>query len=622
MGYPLPHPSSVTSPQSRPRGTRPGIANDPLRSDSDAPHSGSRLRQADFAGQPQHISYNRPVHAQQDQGIGSVGRYRLFSEIAAGGMATVHLGHHLSQTRTPGQSLHPYSNVAIKRLHAQYTRDEEFVTMFADETRLVTHIHHPNVVQTLDVVHDKGELSLVMEYVHGESFSKLLSAAYRAGHPATPSIIRTVMVDVLRGLHGAHEATDESGNPLQIVHRDVSPQNIIVGADGIARVLDFGIAKAIGRASITRDNEVRGKIAYMAPEQLHRAGLDRRTDIYAASIIMWEALSCKRLFHASNEAATLARVMNLNVTPPSHHRAGVSPQMDAVVLRGLSRDPAHRYQTAWDMAQALAASGRCASREELAEWVQTVAAEKLRERAHLVSLMQAQIPLSADAAPNEITGVRKTYPNASHMAPLTVAPELQQVQLSPTPAKSRLVPRSLLAAGTLVVSIAIGGLLSSRIPDTWLTALPWVNPSPNALPNGAQSGDAQADDAQPNTQPPATTQALPSQNNPASEARPGEPPESSDEAVTTGQARPASGPLDTRSAPGLSESRTQRAHSATASAKASRVEATRAVSATPGKQASQRAASPAEPKAPASLNCDPPFTIDESGTRRYKMACL
>src|SRR5690606_6088982 len=147
-----------------------------------------------------------------------------------------------------------------------------------------------------DVVQSANELSLVMQYVHGESFSKLLGAAYRLGKPAPVPIVRTVISDVLRGLHAAHETRDSNGAPLEIVHRDVSPHNIIVGTDGVARILDFGIAKAVGKASVTRENEVRGKLAYMAPEQFQRAGVDHRTDIYAAAIVMWEALTCKRLF--------------------------------------------------------------------------------------------------------------------------------------------------------------------------------------------------------------------------------------------------------------------------------------------------------------------------------------
>ncbi len=386
-----------------------------------------------------------------------VGDYQLFVEIAAGGMATVHLGHKQGdQHCTP---------VAIKRLHPQFTHDPEFLTMFADEVRVVTHIQHPNVVATLDIVQNRRDLSLVMQYVHGDSFSKLLASAYRSGRPASPAIVRAVMIDVLRGLHAAHEARDVNGMPLEIVHRDVSPQNIIVGAEGCARILDFGIAKAIGRATVTRENEVRGKVAYMAPEQLQRGQVDRRTDVYAATIVLWEALTCKRLFHSDSDARTLARVMTLEVTPPSHHRAGITPELDQAVLRGLCRDPNQRFASALDLANAIAASGPYASRQELGLWVQSIAAEKLNERASWIATMQAEArhrggahssaPVSSPPSQGENSGVR----SAPH-------PQLSQPPASPPvtrpPAWRK---RSTLAAATVAVSVGIGVWLSRQFPE-------------------------------------------------------------------------------------------------------------------------------------------------------------
>lgn len=392
-----------------------------------------------------------------------VGDYQLFVEIAAGGMATVHLAHrHGDPHCTP---------VAVKRLHPQFTHDPEFLTMFADEVRVVTHIQHPHVVATLDIVQYRRDLSLVMQYVHGESFSKLLAAAYRSGRPATPAIVRTVMVDVLRGLHAAHEARDVNGMPLEIVHRDVSPQNIIVGADGCARILDFGIAKAIGRATVTRENEVRGKVAYMAPEQLQRGQVDRRTDIYAASIVLWEALTCKRLFHSDSDARTLARVMTLEVTPPSQHRQGINPELDQAVLQGLSRDPQTRFATALDLANAIAASGPGASRQELGAWVRSIAAEKLTERAAWIATMQSEArrpsdevppsapsgyPAAAPAAGTENSGVR-SFP----------APAETRLERGPLPARNTRDPwkKGAIALATALLSVTLGLWLSRQFPQ-------------------------------------------------------------------------------------------------------------------------------------------------------------
>jgi serine/threonine-protein kinase len=190
-----------------------------------------------------------------------IGRYALFDRIAAGGMASVHLGRLFGEggfTRT----------VAIKRLHAQLALDPDFASMLLDEARLCARIHHPNVVATLDVVSAEAELFLVMEYVVGESLVHLLRASEASPDRASPALVASVMSGVLHGLHAAHEATSDRGELLGIVHRDVSPHNVLVGVDGVARVLDFGVAKALGRVHTTEEGTLKGKVSYMAPEQI------------------------------------------------------------------------------------------------------------------------------------------------------------------------------------------------------------------------------------------------------------------------------------------------------------------------------------------------------------------
>src|SRR5579859_8016688 len=203
------------------------------------------------------------------------GRYVLCGEIAAGGMATVYSGRMIGPagfTRT----------VAIKRLHAQYARDPEFVTMFVDEIRMTSHISHPNVVPTIDVVADGGELSLVMEYVAGESLARLRQMAYKRGWRVPPHISTAIMAGALYGLHAAHEAKDDRGEDLGLVHRDVSPQNILIGVDGSVKMVDFGVAKAAGRMQMTRAGQLKGKVAYMSPEQVSgQFPVSRQSDVYA-----------------------------------------------------------------------------------------------------------------------------------------------------------------------------------------------------------------------------------------------------------------------------------------------------------------------------------------------------
>jgi eukaryotic-like serine/threonine-protein kinase len=209
----------------------------------------------------------------------TVGRYRVYSELAVGGMATVHLGCLLGSA---GFS----KLVAIKCLHEELALENDFVSMFLDEARLASTIHHPNVVASLDVVAEQGELLVVMEYVHGETLSVLLRTSRQTGNLPSVPVVTRILCDALEGLHAAHTAS-LAGRRLNIVHRDVSPQNIMVGADGNTRVLDFGIAQAALRSQSTAAGTIKGKLAYMSPEQVQGMAVDARTDIFAAGVVLW-----------------------------------------------------------------------------------------------------------------------------------------------------------------------------------------------------------------------------------------------------------------------------------------------------------------------------------------------
>jgi serine/threonine-protein kinase len=294
-----------------------------------------------------------------------VGRYAVYDAIASGGMATVHFGRLLGQAGFTRP-------VAIKRLLPQFAKDPEFVSMFVDEARVAARIRHPNVVGTIDVVATQGELFLVMEYVEGESLARLCDGA-----PLPPRIAVAVAIDVLHGLHAVHEANGTRGEPLDVVHRDVSPQNVLVGVDGIARIADFGVAKARGRLQATREGEVKGKRAYLAPEQI-RGSVTRRTDVFAASIVLWEMLRGARLF--SGEPDFSAPVPALPDVPPA---------VAQVVVRGLERDPERRFATAREMATALEAALAPATRVEIGEWVERTAAEALARSAEALRTIEA-----------------------------------------------------------------------------------------------------------------------------------------------------------------------------------------------------------------------------------------
>ncbi len=293
-------------------------------------------------------------------------RYELLFELASGGMATVYLAR---MRRPMGFS----RLVAIKCMHPQFAKDPEFATMFVDEARLTARLRHPNIVPTLDIVADDGHLLLVMEYVEGASIAGLCKASSAAKARVPVAIAAAVVHDLLLGLHAAHEATDDEGAPLAIIHRDVSPQNVIVGVDGMARVLDFGVARARHNVHHSTNNEIKGKVPYMPPEQLCGEALDRRVDVYAAGVILWEMLVGKRLFEGPSETIIARRVLDDVVVPPSARIDGIAPELDRLVLKALAREATDRFATALEMAEELSRIVSPASRTEVAAWVRSLA---------------------------------------------------------------------------------------------------------------------------------------------------------------------------------------------------------------------------------------------------------
>jgi serine/threonine-protein kinase len=313
--------------------------------------------------------------------IKQIGRYAIFQEIAAGGMATVHLA------RLAGPA--GFSRVvAAKCLHPHLLLDAEFKRMFIEEARLAARIRHPNVVPTLDVVVQPSELFLVMEYVQGEALSFLRKAAKQQKEAIPAAICAAIMVNVLQGLHAAHECKNEQGELLGIVHRDVSPQNVLVGVDGVARVLDFGVAKAMQMRQDTKPGTVKGKSAYMAPEQIRSEPLTRRADIFAASVVFWEILTTKRLFGGATEEERIYKVLNAKFPPPSVLAPGLPPGLDEVVMKGLRSNPDERYQTALEMAEAVEKTMVLASQRVVGEWVTRIGAESLNKRAEILKQVE------------------------------------------------------------------------------------------------------------------------------------------------------------------------------------------------------------------------------------------
>jgi serine/threonine protein kinase len=283
-----------------------------------------------------------------DVGAGHVlGRYELLMPIASGGMATVWAAR-LKGTRG-FQKI-----VAIKTILPQLTEDPQFEQMFLDEASLASRIRHPHVAEILDLGEQAGILFLVMDWVDGEPLSVLLKTASKYGGIPLPITVR-IISQACAGLHAAHELCDEVGNLLGLVHRDVSPQNILLTFDGVVKVVDFGVAKAAGRASPeTNAGQIKGKAAYMSPEQVRGGELDRRTDVFALGILLYLMTTGKHPFRGENDVATLYNVTaEAPVYPPSKLVPNYPPALEAVVTRALAKDIEERFASANELQRAL-----------------------------------------------------------------------------------------------------------------------------------------------------------------------------------------------------------------------------------------------------------------------------
>jgi serine/threonine protein kinase len=506
------------------------------------------------------------------KGVRVIGRYALHDEIAAGGMATVHFGRLLGQA---GFS----RTVAIKRLHAQFAKDPDFVSMFMDEARLAARIHHPNVVSTLDVVARDGELFLVMEYIPGEALSKLARYVGQRAERIDPRIAVAIVAGFLHGLHAAHEARNERGEPLEIVHRDVSPQNVLVGTDGVARVVDFGVAKAVGRVHTTREGQLKGKLAYMAPEQIHGIDVTRRTDVYAASIVLWELLVGKRLFARENEAAVIVAALTADPPAPGTLVSGLPEALDRITLRGLARSPEARFATAREMALALEEAIDLALPSEVGAWVQETAGSPLGARATRVAEIESnpgvETELASDAPPSPPRVARAPSEPGDAKTLMTSATPGEEI--TPARGKRGLTLSVAVGVASAVAAFALIGRFASPVP------------APIAPPQHALASPPPA--AAP------TALALP-----PSTGAPAEPP-------------PPAPPADSQ----VADSPNEPSNGASATPEPSSPPASHPATST---QAGSARAAPARRPPPPPPRCDPPYRVDPSGRKIFKLECL
>ncbi|NOZ87726.1 MAG: serine/threonine protein kinase [Deltaproteobacteria bacterium] len=270
------------------------------------------------------------------------GRYRLVRRIATGGMAEIFLARQTGQARFDKE-------VVVKRILPQYADHKDFVAMFLDEAALAARLNHPNIVQIFDVGREGNSYFLAMEYISGCDLHRLLRTDRNAGKGLPLELGVRIICDACAGLHYAHEMTDNDGNPLNIVHRDVSPQNLLISYDGAVKVADFGIAKAQSQIFKTKSGVLKGKYSYMSPEQALGKELDRRSDIFSLGIILYEAVTGQRLYKMSSELLTLKSIVEGEVLPPTEIEPSFPVELEKIIMRTLEKEPGDRFSTAREL---------------------------------------------------------------------------------------------------------------------------------------------------------------------------------------------------------------------------------------------------------------------------------
>ncbi|MBK7858814.1 MAG: serine/threonine protein kinase [Archangiaceae bacterium] len=384
---------------------------------------------------------------------GRIGRYQLLAPLASGGMAEIWLARQTVEFEGFSKVL------VIKRMTQTLENEPEYVEMFLQEARLAAQLNHPNVVQIFELGQQHGAYFIVMEYVEGESLASIRRHAHTAGHPLPDALVAVIGAQVAEGLHYAHTATGIGGEALNVVHRDVSPQNVLVTFDGSVKVVDFGIAKVANRASIS--GQLKGKLGYMSPQQGNAVPVDHRSDIFSLGVVLHELLTGKRLFRGSTDIEVLREVISEAPLPRiSTFRPDIDAELDQVVATAIERAPERRQQTAQQLQRELEHWLRAhgpAGRPELAAFMRSLFAERISQRRAMIDdALNNRFSLSDAMAVPALW----TPSNGSQLDTLLNGAGAR------APHPSRL-PRLLLAAAVGVLTAAGGwALLSRTSPST------------------------------------------------------------------------------------------------------------------------------------------------------------
>ncbi len=360
------------------------------------------------------MSQNQMPDNRHTVGTYFLGRYRVVDEIGVGGMASVHL----ARMDGPGGF---QKWVAIKKIHAHLVEDDSFVQMFLDEARVAARISHPNVATVFDLGKHEDTYWIAMEYLHGEPLREVMRRTEELGSSMPPEIACRVIADAAEGLHAAHELLGKNGEQMGLVHRDVTPHNLFVTYDGVTKVVDFGIAKFSSRMSSTRAGTLKGKLAYMSPEQVHGETIDRRTDIFALGVVLWELTTGQRLFRSESDLDTLAKVQECNVARPSTIVRGYPIDLEKIVMKALAKNRGERFKTAREFSRALQSllmrRGLFIASDEVATYTQSIFAERIQKRdAHLRWASEVTQTINASSLPADLPKLSAELTN-SDVAP-------------------------------------------------------------------------------------------------------------------------------------------------------------------------------------------------------------
>jgi serine/threonine protein kinase len=407
----------------------------------------------------------------------TLGRYQLLALLATGGMAEIYLAR---QTGIQGFN----RLVVVKRVLPQLAQDNNFLQMFFDEARIAAHLNHPNIVQIFDLGNEGGQYFIAMEYLEGESLAYLVSEAKKTDKVMPNEIAAGIVSQICDGLGYAHKLCDETGQPMNIVHRDINPQNIIVMFSGQVKLVDFGIAKAALQEHNTTVGTLKGKLSYMSPEQCRSQPLDASSDVFSLGILFWELLTHTRLFRRRNEIDTINAIIADEIPLVRRLQPDVPKELESIVRRALQRNPAKRYANAAEMGAALRNVIRIhseeVSKEDISIFIEKVFGDRARTKRRLLDEIRRNNgdeitlgllkPGSAESIPGEFLASAARSEDIL-AAPFVIDTDYDSISITVIP--PHWVPRAVwfILPVVFLIGIGIWWLASGRYEDQSQTIL-------------------------------------------------------------------------------------------------------------------------------------------------------